>query len=1018
MLRKLIDRPIAVTMSLIAIIVLGIVATNLLPVSLIPDIDIPRISIQTTAHDYSARELDEAIIKPLRQQLMQIAGLKDIRTESKDGSGTIYLTFEHGADIDYLFIEVNEKIDRSLSSLPKELERPKAIKASATDIPAFYINVSAKGDESFVASNPLYPVSEKFYELSEFAGQVISKRIEQLPEVAMVDISGYVSPEILIIPDREKLHQLGVDLSTLENALIGANIRLGTLYIRDGEYRYNVKFQSDADSRQTLEDIYLKLNNRLYQVKDIATIHEHPQPRTGIVTSDGKNAVTLAVIKQSDAKMSRLKANIDELMQHMENDYPELEFTITRDQTALLDYSINNLIQNIIIGILLACAIIFLFMQNMRSAMLVVITIPISLILSLLVFYAIGLTINIISLAGLVLGSGMMVDNSIIVIDNITYRWNRSESLREATVNGTQEVFAPMLSSVLTTCSVFIPLIFLSGIAGSLFYDQAMAVTITLLTSLLTTVTVIPVYYYLAYRKHKTVTINRFLARFSFDPVIRVYSKGLKWLFRNPWFMWSSFAIVIVGIIFLSRHIEKELLPPITYNDMLVNVDWNEKISVEENESRTRELLETVKDETVQSTVMAGSQQFLLSHTRQTGISEAIIYLKLSDADLVDESQRKISAFIDEKYPEAICSFEPSGNIFDMVFSEQEARLVARFRAMDGDAPKPDALNRLLSRLDEELPDVDIEPILWQEHLLYIAKPELMTLYGVSYSELSAVLKNALNENRLFNIVQGHLSVPVIVGDNKSDISTIIGHTVIRKNNVDIPMSDLMRETRDRDFQNIISGPEGNFYPLNLNIPTKQIPATIRIIQECTSENDEFEVSFSGSYFSNRDMVRELVTILIIAVLLLYFILASQFESLVQPIIILSEIIVDIFGALLVLLICGVSLNIMSLIGLIVMCGIVINDSILKIDTINRLRKEEGKSILHAIIDAGHRRLKPIVMTSLTTILAIAPFLVRGDMGSDLQYPLSVAIIGGMVIGTIVSVYFIPLAYYEIYRRK
>ena len=205
---------------------------------------------------------------------------------------------------------------------------------------------------------------------------------------------------------------------------------------------------------------------------------------------------------------------------------------------------------------------------------------------------------------------------------------------------------------------------------------------------------------------------------------------------------------------------------------------------------------------------------------------------------------------------------------------------------------------------------------------------------------------------------------------------------------------------------------------MGLEVQEKDVPKVMKAIREVVSDTQGFEVEFSGSYFSSRALTRELMVVLVIAILLLYFILASQFESLIQPLIILSELVIDIAGALLVLWIFGVSINLMSLIGIVAMCGIVINDSILKVDTINHLRKNEGRSLLRAVVEAGGRRLKPIVMTSLTTILAIAPFLIRGDMGSDLQYPLSMALIGGMIVGTLVSVFFVPILYYEIYKHK
>ncbi|MDR1755338.1 MAG: efflux RND transporter permease subunit [Culturomica sp.] len=1018
MLQKLIERPIAVTMFLVMVLVLGLVSINLLPISLIPSVDIPYITVQVSLPQQSARELEESVVTPLRQQLMQIAGLQDIRSETKDGSGTILLSFEHGSSSDYLFIEVNEKIDRAMAGMPKELERPYVLKAGAADIPAFYINLTVDGDEKFTPVDALFPVSDRFAQLSDFAGNVIVKRIEQLPEVAMVDVNGYVSQEILIIPDREKLIQVGLTPAVLEGALRNINISLGNLTIRDGEYQFNVKVQREARSITDIENAYLKANGRIFRVRDLARVVEHPQKRATVVRSDGRNAVTLAVIKQSDARMSELKAGINELLKHFETDYPGVTFTLTRDQTELLDYSINNLFENIILGILLACLIIFLFMQNLRSAFLITLTMPVALVLSMLFFHLLGISINIISLSGLVLGVGMMVDNSIIVIDNITFRRNTGYTLKEAIVKGTGEVFAPMLSSVLTTCAVFVPLIFLSGIAGALFYDQAMAVVITLFCALAATVTVIPVYFYLACRRQEKSTANRFLARFSFGWFERWYEKTLKFFFRRRWIIGAAFLVAFAGMPVLFAVVRKERLPEMTYTDVLLHVDWNERITLEENDRRTGQLVDFVKPMARQVTEMTGVQQFVLSHTRKTGNSESVVYINSSKGHTVGEIQAAVSEFLKARYPGAIYGFESSGNIFEVVFADKEARLTARLRPTDGQAPDPVKLDSLLSVIAAGLPGTEVAPVAWEEYILFVGRPDVMALYDVSFGELAGVLRSSLNDNTIFTLMQGNFPVPVVVGDNRASLAEILEKASVRRAGLELPVSLFFRETRKQDLKFIVSGAEGNFYPLEFNLPDREVPQTVETIREIVRENSDFEVGFSGSYFTSRGMVWEILVVLAVAVLLLYFILAAQFESIVQPLIILSELVLDIFFTLLALWVLDVSLNIMSLIGIVVTCGIVINDSILKVDTINQLRKHEGMSVIRAILEGGRRRLKPIIMTSLTTILAISPFLTRGDMGSDLQYPLSVATIAGMAAGTLVSIFFVPLIYYSVYKKR
>lgn len=1006
MIGKLIERPIAVTMSIIAVVVLGLVAISMLPVSLMPDVEIPQVTVQISAPGYSAREVDNTIVKSLSPQLMQTQHLKELRCESKDNGADIFMEFDHGTDIDFTFIEVNEKVDKAISSMPKDIERPKVIKANATDIPAFFINMTAKED-----------YSEKFLELSRFASEVISKRLEQVPEIALVDISGLSLPEIIITPKSEKMHALGITEKRLKNAISNSNLKLGNLSIKDGHYRWDIRFISEIRTREEIENIVLNIDGRIYKFKDLATVTEQAKEERGLVRSDGKRAISLAIIKQSDAKMDDLKKAVNKSLSEFEKEYPGIDFKVTRDQTELLTYSIGNLKNNLIIGAILACIVLFLFMRDFRTPWLVTITIPLSLIVALLFFFLVGISINIISLSGLILGIGMMVDNSIIVIDNITQLRERGFSLKEAVVKGVNEVFSAMLSSVLTTCSVFIPLVFLSGIAGALFYDQALGVSIGLLSSLVVAVLVIPVYYYQLYKKKGESKENKILGKLRLIDIVALYEKGLKWTFRHQRVAWVLFLSTIPGAYLIFNVIDKSKLPPVTHDDIMVSIDWNIPITTEESDKRTLEVLKAAGNNVVQSSTFVGNQQFLLSHTPDLGQSEALLYLKADKPSSLPDIEKRVTDLLKVRYPDAAYRLSQTDNIFNLVFSDKDYNLTARIMAKEGGAPDPDKLNNFLSKVSDTLPSLYMEPVLWQEQIMFVTDPEMLSLYKITYGDVYDALKTATMENTVFAINEGSYSVPVTVGDASDLTADLLMTTVINEDGTEIPLSVVMHETRVRDLKSITSGTLGDYYPLNLSIPDKDVKESISTIKRVSNQDKDFDVTFSGSYFSNREMIGELAIILTVSLLLLFFILAAQFESLIQPLIILSEIVVDVFAAMLLLWVCGSGINLMSMIGLVVMSGIIINDSILKVDTINRLRKD-GYSLLRAIMTGGSRRLKPIIMTSLTTILAIAPFLVRGDIGSDLQYPLSLALIGGMVMGTIVSVFFIPVFYYNIYNKR
>lgn len=1007
MLRTLLHRPIAVTMSLIAIVTLGVLAFQRIPVSLMPDIDVPHIVVQMSAQGSSAREIEQQMVSPMRQQLSQVAGLKRIESTSRTDAGVITLTFDPGSDMSLLFIEVNEKIDRAMSYMPKEMERPKAMKIGAMDIPAFYVDV----------------IGGKPEQTSRLVRNVISKRIEQLPEVAMVDYSGMVGTQITILPDELKMRALGISNSDIEKVISDNNIVLTALNVRDGIYRYSIHFDSQVVSVRDIEDIYLQKEGRLLQVKDICKVEESAQTRKGIVTSDGHNAITMAVIKQSDAQMSSLQDRVDTLMSDLGKDYPELEFKITRDQTQLLSYSMNNLEWNLVLGIVMASVVLFLFIGGWRLPLLVVISIPLSLILTLLCFYLMGISLNIISLSGLILGVGMIVDNAIIVIDNIRQKGLATD---DNIIDAVKEVIMPMLSSVLTTCSVFIPLIFLSGAAGALFYDQAMGISIALFCSLAVAALVVPVYYFLLCKKHEMLSKKKSTIADKLNIILtRYYENGMRYTLRHGKQMLVFFSVCIVAIVMLFPYLRKERMPEIAHDDALVTIDWNAGITPEENNRRMAELLKEMKPFVETSTIMVGGQDFILSHTKNITSSEAVCYLKCKSADGLGEATRKMHIYISTYYPNAKIEAGLAANIFDMIFSSEEPDLQVRLHRRDGGRPAVELTKMVTDSLRAHFPQLGVQPVSTEVYMKYTADAEQMAYYKVSYQQLYARLKELLGSNSIYDINNGGENVPVVIGNDSKDAKVLLSNTIRNTDSIDVPISYLVREQRTDDYKLLYASSEGEFSAINIdkaeNSEVRDVVAYVTSLVD-HDKIGKLQASFVGGYFSSRTMIDELVMVLVVALLLLYFILAAQFESLIQPMIILVEVVVDVALVLFAVWVIGESLNIMSMIGMVVMCGIIINDSILKVDTINRLNRSVEKSNRHtlikAILVAGHRRLKPIIMTSLTTVLAIVPFLHRGDMGSALQFPLSFAIIVGMIVGTMVSLFFVPLVYYLLYRKR
>ena len=1017
MVKFLLHRPIAVSMTYIALLIVGVASMTRLPVSLMPGIDIPRITVQIDGRDMSVRQLENNVVRPIRRQFLQVPHLKDVRSVTRDEHATLHLEFEYGTNIDMAFIDVNEKVDRSMNRLPDKVPRPQVIKASASDIPVFYLNITA--GESYMSENITgkSEVSERFIQLSRFSDRVIKKRLEQLPEVAMADISGTLDMKISIIPDKQKLNSLNFGLSDIEQAIRKNNINLGNIVVKDGIYQYNLRFEQSLIDKQNLENILLKKGNKTLRLKEIAQVKVEPRKRNGMISSGKQDAISLAIIKKSGARMQDMQKSLNNLIDHFRSDYPDIRFEVMRDQTRLLDYSINNLGNTLLLGAILAFTIMFLFLRDIRSPLLIGLSIPSSLIISILFFHVFGISINIISLSGLVLGIGIMIDNSIIVIDNITQYIDRGNSLIEACRKGTNEVIRPLLSSVLTTCAVFIPLIFISGIGGALFYDQAMAIAIGLFTSFFVSITLIPVYYKLVYRKDSRQKAG-FLKKLRLWDYFRAYENGLHYVLRHRKIMLIIFLLLLAGAAGLYTILEKERLPSIRQDEMFVWVDWNEKIHAEENKERSLAMLQSIDSISTQSSVYAGIQKYTMNrgYPRDPGVSK--IYVKFPYSRHVAEAKKRIEHFFASSHPEADYEFLPPENAFELLFSDEKPPLVARIMPFEKEKGlQYKEVKDLMGTFKNHFKNTDAFRVPAGEHVEITLNQQKLLIYEVDRGQVVSTLKNLYSEYQVTEIKSSRQFMPIVVGHKQGSFLELLNRVkVTNKNGQDIPLRELISISTARDFKRIIAGRTGEYFPLPFHVSGDQVTDIQNTVENLINQEESFDVTWGGSIFANRQMVKEILLILAISLLLLYFILASQFESLKLPLIVLLEVPIDIAGSFLLLYLFGYSINIMSLIGVIVMAGIIINDSILKIDTISRLQKG-GMTLIESLYEGGKRRLKPILMTSLTTIMAMVPFLFIAGMGADLQRPLAISVIGGMAVGTFVSLYFIPL-FYLLLKRK
>jgi multidrug efflux pump subunit AcrB len=1008
-------------MTFTALFILGVITYLNVPVSLLPDIAIPEITVQVTGKNMSARELENSVVSPVRRQLLQTGNLNDVRSETRDGSAIIRLSFDYGVNTDLAFIEVNEKIDGAMNTIPRSVDRPRVIKASATDIPVFNLNLTLKSDLAYQDTD-----TERFLEMCEISEMVIKRRIEQLPEVAMVDVTGLINKKVLIQPDPNTLAITGITLQNIETALNQNNVESGSMTVRDGYYEYNIKFSSVLRTVDDIRNIYLRANGKILQLKDIARVELVPEKETGMAFYNGKRAITMAVIKQSDENMSNMQKAIGKVVDDLRKNYPEIDFGISQNQTELLDYSITNLQQNLILAFLFVCLVSMLFMRDIKSPLIIGLCMFISLVISLMFFFLFHVSLNIVSLTGLILALGNMIDNSIIVTDNIGQYRQRGLPLDEACVKGANEVIAPMLSSVFTSISVFVPLIFLSGIAGALFFDQAFSVTVGLLVSYVAGITLLPVLYKMVFSRKKSANVysekETAAEKDKSEFTNRIYDRGIGWVFNHK----ALTTVIMCGIfpllVWLFFAIRKEKMPDISQNEMLASIEWNENIHVAENAERTKAFLSDISALTTENSALVAQQQYFLNRDREQTVTEAQVYMKTPAKSDLANLQKEVEHYFSEHFPDALVSFSPVETIFEKIFSTGSPDLVVEYYRRDANVvPEAQTVRKMRTEL-AEASGQNPTGISFQKQLNLHINREKLLLYNVSYSEVYSALQTGFKENE-FSVLRSYQQyLPIILGNEEKSVREIIDNIMVTSVNPQngekeaLPLSVFITTTPAEDLKTIVAGKNGEYVPMEFYDTEGREREIIHSAKQLTQNDKEWETDFSGSFFSNRKMLNELVVILLISILLMYFILAAQFESFVQPLLVLLEIPIDVCASLGLLFVLGHSLNLMSAIGIVVSCGIIINDSILKVDVMNQLRRN-GYPLLEAIHEAGRRRMKAIIMTSLTSIVCMLPLFFGHDMGSELEKPLAIAIIGGMLIGTPVSLFVVPLAYWRLYRR-
>lgn len=1009
MIRYLIQRPIAILITFTSLVIAGLLVVNKIPVSLLPNVDVPKILITVNLPNTQASVLEANVLKPLRESLINTTNLQSIESNSSNHVGMIYMTFEFSTKMNLAYIEINEKIDRLTNIFPVGMQRPQVIRVNTSDIPIIRLQVVPK------ASTP-------YFEISNLSDKILRKRLEQIDGVSLVDINGKQNKIITITPDNESLEALGVDKTIITDAIQKANREIGTLNVKDNQYRYFVKLTNTLRSDSAIADLPIRLpQGTVIALKKVAKVTQEFEVQNGYHLYNGFEGLVITIQKQPESRMPDLIKNIKNVVNQFRVDYPQVDFYLTQDQTFLIDAGISNLNQDLIFGGGLAILLLFLFLGNWRTPTLMSISVPLSLIITFLCFYIFKISFNIISLSGLALGIGMLIDNSIVVVDSISRKRN-FRNVKESSIEGTNEVITPVLSQVLTTVAVYAPLIFLGGIAGVLVFDQAIGLTISLGVSLLVAFILAPFLYTLLF---KNTSQNNKSDTILYLWILKIYHRMIDQIMKRKLFYFIITILIMPIGIMLGSKLPISALPTIEKKESLVLINWNSPIDAQENLRRTRFLINSIQSGCLETESDIGIKQFLLQRDNNS-IENADIFYRCLDEKTKANIDEKVKTWIKQHYPNAGLQIIDAPNAFTQLFVSNTPYFEARFKSNKN--PIIITSTNSVEEMLRQIPDQSFKlglGLIKEPHIVLSIDQAKLAIHGVSKLLFEDALRQQFGSFDVTEIKGINETTIVRLKTDNNTLEEKLGFRIPSNGGVLYPLNYFASTKYINENKYVTADKSGEYKSIFYDKNVKNIS----FLQQELSKNAfkyGYSVDFTGEYFANKAQLNNLWFIFLIVLGLLYLILAIQYENLIQPLIVMLTIPLGITGGMFLLWITGGTLDLMAAIGFIVILGLIVDDPILKIEVLNRLEKQYASSglqkneeLLYKMVhEAGNICLKPLLMVSLTTSMALLPVLFFKGIGNDLQKPLALVIIGGLTIGTFFTTWFIPLAYWYVSKWK
>ena len=1010
----IVKKPVGVCMGIVALVILGVISLTRLPVDFLPDIERPYITVRTSYDNAGPEEVEKSVTRLIENAVSSVNNVKSVTSSSKEGESKVTIEFNWGSDLTSATADIREALDRIRKNLPDDADSPTVYKFSTDNIPV--MEISFYGTENLSA-------------LYNLVDNNVLNKIEQVGGVAMADIKGGLKSQIKVDIDMNRLQAYGLDINTIVRTLGEENQNLAGGETYEGVYKYILRTTGEF---KTIDDIgtvvvALKNNNTPIRLRELAHIYEGYDDKMDIIKVNGTAAISISINKESGANMVAVSKAVKKQLEKL--NLPEgIKYEILFNNADTVNKSISGVLDTAWQGGLFAVIILMIYLWNFRTVSIIAISIPMSIIITFTIMYFMGVTLNIISLAGLVLGIGMMVDNSIVVLENIFFYRNNGYGKYSSAIEGTFTVSLAILASTLTTIAVFLPFLFVQGQTGQMFRDLCITVTVSMIASLGVALTIVPMLgaRLITGKKSKRLAkFENFFNKYFHSKVNFVYNKILTYSVNHKNRVLIPtlsvvFAIIIIGLIFIG----KEGFPVSDEGQFQAKVTMPVGTRKEQTKSFVERMGKDIEEvigedlKRIQTRVRYGSSAN--KGEIRVQLRDKSEGRKLSTSKYMGLSRKKLSVYPAKISLKLITSTKIMGNSssdgidIDIVGEDLDRgidlaeKILVALEDVEG-------LKDVRLRRDDSNPELNIS-----------INRDLASKMGLNMKTVASSIKTGFGgttATRMTPYGSLHTDLDVQVQLNQRDRINIddIKRMLIPTSFGIVPISSIADIKKTFGPTAIDRKDDSRIITITASGEGRAMDRIMADVQSAINSKvfipSGFSINYSGDYEDMQDAFAQLLQAIILALVLVYAVMATQFESYIAPFVIALAIPFGFAGSILLLLISGQTLSVYSGIGIIVLIGVVVNNGIVLIDYMNQLMQENKINGDKAALIAGPRRLRPVLMTSLTTILGLLPMALASGEGNEMYKPLSIALLGGLTVSTMFTLVIVPTVYAAIRNR-